>query len=179
MDLERKLKVTLMTKKIGLGQNERRFIIARAFVALATILLVGLGANKAAAEGESEDMPMEGMHTEEMREGEMPHQNMYGMPGHGPCHDEVQKLCSGVKPGEGQIRKCIKENKDKFSDECKTRMAEIKEQAKEMKGECAADAKTICGGKKRKELRKCLKENMAKLSPACKASVQAVRKSRK
>jgi len=34
-----------------------------------------------------------------------------------PCAGDVSKFCGDVKPGEGRIAKCLKENKDKLSPE--------------------------------------------------------------
>lgn len=38
---------------------------------------------------------------------------------HAACKEDISKLCSTVKPGEGRMRDCLKENKDKLSEECK------------------------------------------------------------
>lgn len=47
-------------------------------------------------------------------------------PGGGPhrvCRADVQKLCSGVKPGEGRIIACLKENSSKLSPACAERLS--------------------------------------------------------
>lgn len=38
------------------------------------------------------------------------------------CEDDVLRLCAGVKPGKGRILKCLKENENELSPECKTKM---------------------------------------------------------
>ena len=38
---------------------------------------------------------------------------------HAACKDDISKHCAGVKSGDGKMRDCLKENKDKLSDDCK------------------------------------------------------------
>jgi hypothetical protein len=38
------------------------------------------------------------------------------------CEDDVLRLCAGVKPGGGRIIKCLKENENELSPECKAKM---------------------------------------------------------
>jgi hypothetical protein len=35
------------------------------------------------------------------------------------CHDDLQKYCDGVQPGEGRYKACMKEHWREFSPECK------------------------------------------------------------
>ena len=35
------------------------------------------------------------------------------------CQADVQKLCSGINPGEGRILRCLKKHQDSVSDKCK------------------------------------------------------------
>lgn len=41
---------------------------------------------------------------------------------HDACADDVQKLCSDVKPGEGRIVKCLKDNSKSVSPECRDKL---------------------------------------------------------
>ena len=34
------------------------------------------------------------------------------------CHDDVKKLCAGVKPGEGRIAQCLKQHAQELSPGC-------------------------------------------------------------
>ena len=43
-----------------------------------------------------------------------------------PCKADVEKLCPGVKPGEGRIVACLKEKQNEVSDGCKAKMKEHK-----------------------------------------------------
>ncbi len=36
------------------------------------------------------------------------------------CKADIDSFCAGVKPGEGRIVACLKENRDKLSEDCKT-----------------------------------------------------------
>jgi hypothetical protein len=36
------------------------------------------------------------------------------------CKQDVQTLCPGVKPGEGRVAACLKSNRSKISDACKS-----------------------------------------------------------
>lgn len=43
------------------------------------------------------------------------------------CAADTEKLCGGVKPGEGRVRDCLLKNIGKLSDGCKARTEKIKE----------------------------------------------------
>lgn len=42
------------------------------------------------------------------------------------CKADIDKVCAGVKPGEGRLRDCLIKNVDKLSDGCKTRTEKLK-----------------------------------------------------
>jgi hypothetical protein len=46
------------------------------------------------------------------------------------CKADVEKLCPGVKPGEGRIKQCLKEHRHDVSPECKKAIAEARKQRK-------------------------------------------------
>jgi len=46
------------------------------------------------------------------------------------CKADAEKLCSGVKPGEGRIKECLKEHRKDLSPECKKEIAEARKQRK-------------------------------------------------
>lgn len=39
--------------------------------------------------------------------------------GQGQCREEVEKVCAGIQPGEGRIRKCVKEHFKEFTPRCR------------------------------------------------------------
>jgi len=41
------------------------------------------------------------------------------------CHADVQKFCQGIRPGQGRIRACLRSNKDRVSDGCKSAVAAL------------------------------------------------------
>jgi hypothetical protein len=45
---------------------------------------------------------------------------------HEACADDVQKLCKDVKPGEGRIVRCLKDNSDRLSNECRDKLMTAK-----------------------------------------------------
>ena len=45
---------------------------------------------------------------------------------HEACADDVQKLCKDVKPGEGRIIGCLKDNSDRLSNECRDKLMAAK-----------------------------------------------------
>jgi len=40
------------------------------------------------------------------------------------CAEDIKTLCSGVQPGGGRIKACMKEHKDQLSDACKQALIE-------------------------------------------------------
>ena len=49
----------------------------------------------------------------------------------GACKADIEKLCPGVKPGEGRIVSCLKEKQNEVSDACKAKLKEHKAKKKE------------------------------------------------
>ena len=101
--------------------------------------------------------------------------------GDGPCAKDVQTLCPGIEPGDGRIAKCMRENKDKLSAECKAQKEKMKAAFKEVKEACQDDVEKFCGEMKpgRGRIMKCMKEHKEQLSPACKAEVEEMKKNRR
>jgi hypothetical protein len=50
------------------------------------------------------------------------------------CEPDMKALCAGVEQGGGRIAKCLKENQDKVSAECKTQMQAMGARMKERRG---------------------------------------------
>lgn len=90
------------------------------------------------------------------------------------CGADVAALCKDVKPGEGRIIECLKENKEKVSQGCKDFIADKKEAFKEREHgpmqACLSDKEKFCkdveagGGR----IIKCLHEHSTELSDECK-----------
>jgi hypothetical protein len=50
------------------------------------------------------------------------------------CEADVKTLCAGVEPGDRRIAKCLRDNQDKLSAECKTQMQAMGARMKERRG---------------------------------------------
>ena len=49
----------------------------------------------------------------------------------GPCTGDIQKYCPNVKPGGGEVARCLSQHKDELSNGCKSRLSALTEQVKE------------------------------------------------
>lgn len=90
--------------------------------------------------------------------------------GEGPCAKDRETLCAGIEPGDGKLFKCMKDNADKLSAECKAHQEKMKEHRKGMKEACADDVEKFCGETKpgKGRIMKCMKKHKEELSAACK-----------
>ena len=97
------------------------------------------------------------------------------------CKKDMETLCAGVEPGEGRLRKCMMENKDKFSTECKAQHEKMKEAMKDVHEACHDDAEKFCGDVKkgRGRMIKCMKEHKDEVSQSCKDEMMKVKETRK
>ncbi len=107
----------------------------------------------------------------------------------GACKADIEKLCKDVQPGNGGLKKCLKEHEAELSAECQAKLkegrqdknegaggkmtGEMKAAMKEINETCKADLDKFCKDVKPGEGRifKCLKENEAALSEVCKAKL--------
>jgi hypothetical protein len=96
----------------------------------------------------------------------------------GPCADDVAKYCKDVKPGDGRIARCLKENEKQLSPACKSSIEESKKRIKDAHQACEADAQKFCKDVKPGQGRivKCLREHEKDLSPQCKAKMTEPKK---
>jgi Cysteine rich repeat len=99
----------------------------------------------------------------------------------GPCADDVAKYCKDIKPGDGRIARCLKENEKQLSPACKSSIEEFKKKAKDAHQACEADAQKFCKDVKPGQGRivKCLMAHEKDLSPECKAKMTEAKKDRK
>lgn len=99
----------------------------------------------------------------------------------GPCAKDREAFCKDVQPGEGRIIKCLKDNKDKLSAECKTHHEKMKAHHKEVKEACHEDVEKLCAavepGKGR--IKKCMLEKKDQLSEGCKSELAELKKLKK
>ncbi|MFK4769472.1 cysteine rich repeat-containing protein [Rhizobium sp. ZW T2_16] len=45
------------------------------------------------------------------------------------CKQDIQKLCPGIKPGDGQLMACIQEKKAQLSKECAATLDDLRAKA--------------------------------------------------
>jgi hypothetical protein len=94
------------------------------------------------------------------------------------CGSDINKLCSGIKPGEGRIAACLDSREDQLSASCKTTWMTTKADVSKridradvaFRKECGADAQKFCSevpsGKGR--ILSCLSKHQSDLSTSCK-----------
>ena len=89
------------------------------------------------------------------------------------CHADLQKFCKGVQPGGGRIAACLKQHEPDLSAGCRQRIAEAKEEGKELAAACKPDAEKLCPGVQPGQGRvaDCLKQHQDQLSGACREKI--------
>jgi hypothetical protein len=99
-----------------------------------------------------------------------------------PCREDMERLCSDVKPGGGARIRCLKDHEDELSDACRAQIAEHSQQGHEHASKivqaCGDDAKKLCanvepgnGG-----IGRCLRDHEADLSSACRDALAQPRR---
>ena len=85
-----------------------------------------------------------------------------------PCAADVQKLCPGVKAGNGAILACLEPKQDQISQACKEA---VKAKLGALYTACKPDADKFCAGVApgTGKVIQCLKKNAAQVSDTCKA----------
>ncbi|MEO8602829.1 MAG: cysteine rich repeat-containing protein [bacterium] len=98
----------------------------------------------------------------------------------GPCRADVAKLCSGVEPGGGRMKQCLRDHATELSPGCRKTLRELaKESAaggnRAWLRACRNDVDTACPGVEPGGGRiiACLRSHADKVSPACKAALPA------
>ena len=89
------------------------------------------------------------------------------------CRAELQKLCEGIQPGGGRLRKCVQENEGKLSPTCQRQVQErasrMQEGRQQFRAACDPDIKQFCanvqpgGGR----VIRCLQDHSKEVSPPC------------
>ena len=83
-----------------------------------------------------------------------------------PCAGDIKSLCSGIKPGEGRIKDCIKSHLTGLSPACEDRLLTVAVSEKVCKG----DVTKLCAGVVAGTggVRTCIKSHIADVSDSCK-----------
>ena len=87
------------------------------------------------------------------------------------CQPDAEKLCKGIKPGEGRIAACLKSHDSELAPACQKLVGRVETSAREVHEACKNDVEKLCqgiqpgGGR----ILACLKSHEAELSGPCKA----------
>lgn len=90
------------------------------------------------------------------------------------CRADAERLCAGIRPGEGRILACLHGSQAQLSPACKQQVGTVGAKVKEIGAACGDDVLQFCpnvktgGGR----ILKCLEANAASLSQTCQAMVQ-------
>ena len=91
------------------------------------------------------------------------------------CRAEIEKLCPGLKPGDGKYGQCVIDHKADLSDPCKkyADAAAARKQDLKQFPACIADAERLCPNTPLalSRLTKCLRTHQSDLSPECKQEI--------
>jgi hypothetical protein len=99
--------------------------------------------------------------------------------GDGPCAKDREALCGGIEPGEGRMMKCMKDNEEKLSSECKAHRSERKEAMKGIHEACHEDMEKFCSSEKKgRDRMKCMKKHKDEFSTSCKEEMAKHKKDR-
>jgi Cysteine rich repeat len=85
------------------------------------------------------------------------------------CKADREKLCPGMKPGDGQLGACLKQHEAEFSPECQAARKEAQEARKNIRMNCKADTEKFCAdaSKGHGEVIKCLESHASELGQSC------------
>jgi hypothetical protein len=85
------------------------------------------------------------------------------------CKADTEKLCPGMKPGDGKIGACMKEHSAELSPDCLAALKGAKAFRQSMKTSCKADTEKFCATapKDHGGITKCLESHVSELAPAC------------
>ncbi len=93
------------------------------------------------------------------------------------CGSDVKEFCFGIKPGDGRLMKCLKENSESISGECSQYTESLKKEVfsrmREFRRACGSDMSRFCSGVKRGEGRilRCLYSKRGELQEGCRSVV--------
>lgn len=94
-----------------------------------------------------------------------------------PCAADIKTHCTGVQPGEGRLKACIKPHLASLSESCQDRVLTVAVTGKV----CKADVAKLCGGivPGTGGIRECIKSRMAEVSDPCKDAMARTAAGRK
>jgi hypothetical protein len=91
-----------------------------------------------------------------------------------PCKADREKLCPGMKAGDGALGECMKQHEAELSPECVAERKERQEAWKNVRANCKEDMGKFCAdSEKGQGGRKCLESHAAELAQACADALKA------
>jgi len=91
----------------------------------------------------------------------------------GACHDDIDRLCKDVQPGEGRVLECLKTHQADVSKPCASGIQQVTAQLKKLSAACEPDIEKFCWDTPmgKGAVAQCLKKHQADLSDGCKSAV--------
>ncbi len=85
------------------------------------------------------------------------------------CKSDREKLCPGLKPGDGKLGPCMKEHAAELSPECSAAVEAGKQARKAIQANCKADVAKFCSDatKEHGAIGKCLESHASELEQSC------------
>jgi len=86
-----------------------------------------------------------------------------------PCKADREKLCPGIKPGDGKLGECMKQHEAELSAECVAERKERQEAWKNVRANCKDDAGKFCTDVEKGQgaMKKCLESHASELGQTC------------
>jgi Golgi apparatus protein 1 len=96
--------------------------------------------------------------------------------GEHPCAADADRLCQGVKPGEGRLMRCLEKHEKDLSQACREKRDSFRERVEQFSAACRDDVEKFCDGVVggHGNVARCLRRNEPNLSASCRAEVQRV-----
>jgi exonuclease VII small subunit len=101
--------------------------------------------------------------------------------GTGPCREDIQKFCPGIKPGRGAMRDCLEKHASELSAACQEHLKQAKARMAQWRAACHDDVQKFCSAVTpgRGSIVRCLQEHHDQLSKSCQEQLAQARTRRR
>jgi hypothetical protein len=92
------------------------------------------------------------------------------------CKADREKLCPGIKAGDGKLAACMKEHEAEISAECKAARDASRDARKNVRANCKEDTKKFCATAQKDQggAMKCLQSHASEVSEPCASALKAM-----